>query len=171
MKILVVYSSVTGNTKKVAEAVAEVLPNCELYPVENAPSTEGYDFVALGYWVNKGLPDAKAQAYMRGVSNTAVGLFGTLGAWPDSDHAKKCMSRGEAMLREPERGNRVFGTFLCQGKIDPGVLAAMDNAVRAAHPMTPERRARMEEAAKHPDDADCLKAQGVFIGFMDQIAR
>ena len=53
MKTLIVYSSLTGNTKKVAEAIAAVLPGCDLLPVEEAPaSVEGYDLVALGYWVD-----------------------------------------------------------------------------------------------------------------------
>ena len=37
MKSLVVYSSRTGNTRKIAEAVAEALPGCHLHPVEEAP--------------------------------------------------------------------------------------------------------------------------------------
>lgn len=60
MKTLVIYSSLTGNTKKVARAVAEVLPECTMLPVEEAPSrVDGYDLVAVGYWVDKGMPDGK----------------------------------------------------------------------------------------------------------------
>ena len=43
MKSLVVYSSRTGNTRKIAEAVAEALPGCHLHPVEEAPQPEGYE--------------------------------------------------------------------------------------------------------------------------------
>ena len=43
MKALVVYSSRTGNTRKIAEAIAAVLPGCEIHPVESAPAPEGYD--------------------------------------------------------------------------------------------------------------------------------
>ena len=61
MKSLVVYSSRTGNTRKIAEAVAEALPGCHLHPVEEAPQPEGYDLVAVGYWVDKGMPDDAAK--------------------------------------------------------------------------------------------------------------
>ena len=64
MKSLVVYSSRTGNTRKIAEAVAEALPGCHLHPVEEAPQPEGYDLVAVGYWVDKGMPDDAAKKYM-----------------------------------------------------------------------------------------------------------
>ena len=55
MKTLVVYSSRTGNTGKVARAVAEGLHDCDIYPVKDAPNPSGYDFVAVGYWVDKGM--------------------------------------------------------------------------------------------------------------------
>lgn len=67
MKALVVYSSRTGNTRKIAEAIAAVLPGCEIHPVESAPAPEGYDLVAVGYWVDKGMPDAQAKAYLETV--------------------------------------------------------------------------------------------------------
>ena len=158
MKALVVYSSRTGNTRKIAEAIAAVLPGCEIYPVESAPAPEGYDLVAVGYWVDKGMRDAK------------VALFGTLGAWPDSDHARDCIAQGEALVNAPERRNKVLGTYLCQGKVDPKIVAMMQKMASDVHPMTPERKARLEEAAKHPDEADCLRAQEAFKGFAEQVA-
>ena len=98
MKALVVYSSRTGNTRKIAEAIAAVRPGCEIHPVESAPAPEGYDLVAVGYWVDKGMPDAQAKAYLETVRDANVALFGTLGAWPDSDHARDCIAQGDAHL-------------------------------------------------------------------------
>ena len=143
MKALVVYSSRTGNTRKIAEAIAAVLPGCELYPVESAPAPEGYDLVAVGYWVDKGMPDAQA---------------------------RDCIAQGEALVKAPERRNKVLGTYLCQGKVDPKIVAMMQKMASDVHPMTPERKARLEEAAKHPDEADCLRAQEAFKGFAEQVA-
>ena len=162
MKALVVYSSRTGNTRKIAEAIAAVLPGCELYPVESAPAPEGYDLVAVGYWVDKGMPDAQAKAYLETVRDAKVALFGTLGAWPDSDHARDCIAQGEALVNAPERRNKVLGTYLCQGKVDPKIVAMMQKMASDVHPMTPER--------KDPDEADCLRAQEAFKGFAEQVA-
>ena len=160
MKTLVIYSSLTGNTKKVAQAVAGVLPDCTLLPVEEAPSCVAeYDLVAVGYWVDKGMPDGKTRRWLSGVKNARLAFFGTLGAWPDSDHARECMARGEKLALEPERGNVVLGSWLCQGRIDPNVLEVMAKMAGSAHPMTEERKARIEEAKKHPDENDCLSAQ------------
>ena len=165
MKSLVVYSSRTGNTRKVAQAVAEALPGCSLHPVEDAPDPGGFDLVVVGYWVDKGLPDAEAQKYMERIRGCNVALFGTLGAWPHSDHAAQCKVQGEALLDGPERNNRVLGTFLCQGRVDPAIVAMMQKMAGDAHPMTEERRARLEEAAKHPDAEDCRMARETFAAF------
>ncbi|WP_294554755.1 flavodoxin family protein [uncultured Mailhella sp.] len=170
MKTLIVYSSLTGNTKKVAEAIAAVLPGCDLLPVEEAPaSVEGYDLVALGYWVDRGMPDGRTRTWLGGVKNARLAFFGTLGAWPDSDHAKECMKKGEELALVPERGNEVYGSWLCQGKIDPRVLEAMARMAGNVHPMTPERKARIEEAAKHPDEDDCRRAQAFFRGILEKM--
>lgn len=136
--------------------------------MESAPAPEGYDLVAVGYWVDKGMPDAQAKAYLETVRDAKVALFGTLGAWPDSDHARDCIAQGEALVNAPERRNKVLGTYLCQGKVDPKIVAMMQKMASDVHPMTPERKARLEEAAKHPDEADCLRAHEAFKGFAEQ---
>ncbi len=166
MRTLIVYSSLTGNTKKVAEAIAQKLSPCDLHPVESAPAADGYDFVAVGYWVDKGMPDAKCLAYMRGIKNSKVALFGTLGAYPDSDHAKECIAKSEAVLCEGDSNNTVLGSFLCQGKVDPKVVEMMMKKAPKAHPMTPERIARLKEAESHPDEQDCRNAQEALAGFL-----
>lgn len=165
MKTLVVYSSKTGNTRMIAEAVHSVMPEGSLiHPVGTAPEPEGFDFIALGFWVDKGEPDKAMAAYMEKVKGARVGLFGTLGAWPDSDHAKESMQNAVDRVQ----GNEVLGAFICQGKVDPKLLAAMAKMKNSPHPMTEERRARIAEAAKHPDENDCQNARNVF---RDIIAR
>ena len=174
MKTLIIYSSKTGNTRSIAEAIHEALPDSDILPVENAPAPETlpgeYGMVCVGYWVDKGMPDAQAKAYLETVRDAKVALFGTLGAWPDSDHARDCIAQGEALVNAPERRNKVLGTYLCQGKVDPKIVAMMQKMASDVHPMTPERKARLEEAAKHPDEADCLRAQEAFKGFAEQVA-
>lgn len=159
MKSLIVYSSRTGNTKAVAEAIAAVMPEPRtIAPVEEAPDAADYDFIAIGYWVDKGMPDEKARRFMASVSGKKVGLFGTLGAYPDSEHAHDCRKKAVDLME----GNTVLCQFLCQGRIDPKVLAMMEKMAADHHPMTEERKARIEEAKKHPDDADFAAAQEMF---------
>lgn len=158
MKHLIVYSSVTGNTKKVAEAIARTFDGtADLCPVEAAPPADGYDLVAVGFWVDRGTADQKAQAYLRSIHGKKVALFATLGAYPDSEHAAKSLQNAAALLAAD---NELIGTFICQGKVTPRLLEKFKD-LPAGHPhaMTPEREARHREAAKHPDETDLRNAQ------------
>ncbi|MFI3270957.1 MAG: flavodoxin family protein [Pseudomonadota bacterium] len=174
MKTLVLYSSKTGNTKLIAEAMASVLDDATILPIEQTPSTEDfacYDMVCIGYWVDKGLPDAKCLQVIKSLNGCNVALFGTLGAYPDSDHAKECIQNSEVMLNEENRSNTCYGSFLCQGKVDPRILEMMQKMASAAHPMTEERKARIEEAKKHPNEQDCLNAQAFMQGVAQAFAQ
>ena len=119
MKYLVVYSSRTGNTKKVAEAIYQIVPEEKsISPVENAPDPSDYDFIAVGYWVDKGDVDTAAKSYMEKLNGQTVGLFFTLGAYPDSEHAEKAAERGRELCHKAN----VIGTFICHGKVDPKLI-------------------------------------------------
>jgi len=164
MQTLVVYSSRTGNTKMIAEAVAEALAPCDLHSVTDAPDPAAYDFVAVGYWVDKGMPDTACQEFMGTVKDKKTALFGTLGVDPSHDHAKECAQKGENLMREG--GNTVYGTVLSQGKIDPKIIEVMKKTAQDIHPMTPERIARIEAAKSHPDAEDCRRAKEAFTEFL-----
>ena len=49
MKACIVYSSCTGNTRKVAEALAET-SGIACFAVRHAPNPDDYDLLALGFW-------------------------------------------------------------------------------------------------------------------------
>lgn len=161
MKSLIVYSSLTGNTQKVGEAILEIMPGeTWISPVEAAPAPNEYDFVAVGFWVDKGTADKKTQEYIETIRNRKVALFATLGAKPDSPHAQECLEKAAQLL---DKSNMLVGTFICQGKIDPKLTEAMKNFPKGHfHEMTPERQALHDEAAKHPDAKDFAEAQRTF---------
>jgi flavodoxin len=158
---LLAYSSVTGNTRMVAETILRVLPPDTIFqPVRNAPSPEGFDLIVIGFWTHKGGPDPAAARYMQTIRDRDVAFFGTLAAYPDSDHAHGVIVNAEALLA----GNRICGSFLCQGKLAPERLAHRLSGKEAdeQHPMTEERRIRLLEAARHPDKQDLALAEKVF---------
>lgn len=161
MKILLTYSSKTGNTKKVAEGIYEILPEGSLItPIEGNINPNEFDLILMGFWVDKGMADEKAKKYMEKIEGKKVGVFGTLGAYPDSDHAKKTLKRVRELL---EVKNEVVAEFLCQGKVDPKLIEKFKK-LPASHPhgMTEERRKRHEEASKHPNEQDIKEAQKIF---------
>ena len=163
MKSLVVYSSLTGNTKKVAEAIAEALhPGCDIHKVEDNPAADGYDLVAVGYWVDKGTADAKAAKYLQSLKNSKVAIFATLGAEPDSPHAADSLNKGAALL---DSSNELVGKFICQGKIDPKVIEFMMKQFGTKgnfHAVDEKRMERHRKASTHPDEQDLANAKAVF---------
>jgi len=154
MKAAVIYSTKTGNTKKIAEAVLGAMPaGTELFDVKEAPPPDGFDLIAMGFWVDKGVADESAASYMKTITGKKVFSFFTLGAFPDSAHAEECVKKSEEQYGG---GCEVIGTFRCQGAIDPKLIEWMKK-LPADHPHAPdeERRTRWAEAAKHPNQADC----------------
>lgn len=157
---LVVYSSLTGNTKMVAEAIFKVLPEgSELHPVENNPDYSQYEKVAVGYWADRGSADKKAIDYLGKIKNAKVFVFATLGAYPDSEHAQKVLNNGSALLGE---GCEVIGKFICQGKLSPAIIErGKKRPLDHPHGPTPERLKRWADAASHPDEQDFLSVQKI----------
>ena len=167
MSLLVVYSSRTGNTRKVAEAALEALPGkVVLAPVEDGPAPDGHRAVVVGFWVDRGRPDSDSLRYMQGLSGHKVAAFGTLGAQPDSSHAEDVLRQTRELLQD----NELLGLFLCQGRVDPAVVEFMQRSTR--HPMTPERLANLREAERHPDERDLENARSFFKGlYADIVAK
>lgn len=161
MKTLLVCSSKTGNTWKVA-AEAERVFGVACVRVEDEPPADGCDLVVAGYWVDRGQPDAKMKAYLGALRGKRVALFATLGADPHSQHAQDALRAGREALGE---GCTCVDAFLCQGRVDPALVEPMAKMFSAGHPhaMTPERRARIAEAAKHPDEKDLSDARAFFM--------
>lgn len=157
---LVVYSSKTGNTRKLAEGICRGLTEggvpARMAAVEEKPGATDAPWVLVGFWADRGNADQKALEYIRSLEGRRIGLFGTLGADPNSNHARELAKKTEALAAEK---NICLGSFLCQGKIDPALTEQFkklppDNP----HAMNEERRKLHEEAAKHPDGEDIAAA-------------
>jgi flavodoxin len=151
MKTLVVYSSQSGNTRKLADAVFELIDaKKEIYPVTEAPDPSGYDSVAVGFWLKAGKPDPLSSEFLSKIKTQQLFLFATHGAAAGSTHAEGAMSHARSLVPEAT----VRGTFNCQGEVNPEVLE------RASQ--KPEPPVWLEDApsaAGHPnrDDMQELK--------------
>ena len=161
MKTLIIYSSKTGNTKKVAEGILEVMPkNTVIAPIEDNIDSEEFDLVLIGYWVDKTTADSKILSYIEKISGKKIGIFATLGAYPDSKHASDALKNIRELL-EPR--NEVIAEFICQGKVDPKITEQFEK-LPLDHPMsmTPKRRQRHKDASTHPNQDDIKNSQDVF---------
>jgi flavodoxin len=154
MKSLVVYASQTGNTRKLAETVFEnLVGEKEIFPVDEAPAPDGYDLIAVGFWLMSGKPDPKSAAYLERISGgQKIFLFATHGAAPGSDHARQGMEQAVGLAASAD----CIGTFSCQGEVNPKVLEKA-----GAKPQPPVWLGDAPAAVGHPDaeDLECLRRE------------
>ena len=160
-KWLVVYSSVTGNTKKVAEAMAQAAKEADLFSVDEVPEDlSGYEVVLAGYWLRRGGPDPKMARFLPRVAGRQVVFFQTHGTMPGTEHAVTAFARAALLLGE---GCSILGTFSCQGKINPVLIEKRKKAgPEDPHANSAENAARWAAAANHPDTRD-LQAAADFV--------
>jgi archaetidylinositol phosphate synthase len=130
-RVLLVYDSQTGNTRKVAAAIAEGL-RADLRRAEEAPAAVGYDLVVIGSPVVSSKPTAGVMKFLSdnpGLRNYA--FFVTYGA-PVIGRAKvrKCFRHVAAAVGSPP-----LATFACKG-----------------------RHALVNTYKSHPDENDLLEA-------------
>jgi len=125
MKLLVVYSSKGGNTKKLAETIFSRLANDkELVKINEAPDPGAYDAVAVGFRFQSGQPDPDSQEYLKKCKkHPKLFLFATHGSADDSEMAKIGMNKA----REIAKGANIIGTFNCQGEVPAKVLETAAN--------------------------------------------
>lgn len=147
MKSLIIYSSKSGNTRKLADAVQSFLPGETICKsVDEKPATDGFDLVCVGFWFQSGKADSNTAELLQELDSQApLFLFATHGAAVDSDHARSGMKQAEELAAPC----RVIGTFSCQGEVSPGLLAK----VESMDPPPPWIK-DAPNAAGHPDDED-----------------
>ena len=165
MKILITYSSKTGNTKKLASGIYKNIReecglNVSIKPINEVKCIEDYDAILIGYWVDKGGPNKEAKEFMKGIRNKKVGIFATLGAYPDSNHGFNSLVKGEDLLKE---NNAIIGKYICQGAVDSNLIEAFKKLdSNNYHAITDEKLRRYKIAKLHPNDAEILSASILF---------
>ncbi len=157
MKSLIVYSSQTENTKKLADLIFDTIEGeKEIFAVEEAPSPEGYDFIALGFWLMGGKPDPKAGKYLETLEKgQSLFLFATHGAARGSDHVKNAVDTAVSLTDNAD----VKGVFTCQGRVNPKVLEKVKQK-----PEPPVWIGDADEAVSHPDGDDLDRLQEIIKG-------
>lgn len=167
MKILITYSSKTGNTEKVAKAIHENIPQASLLPISEIVNLD-YDLIFIGGWIDRATFDQTALTLAKQIFDKNVAYFFTLGAYPDSDHAKDCITNIETLLKD--NNNNIHGGYFCQGAIDPKLIAWF-STLPSDHKMAPseERTKRWDAAKSHPDESDLNKAKEFALSIMNSI--
>lgn len=119
MKTLVAYLSLTGNTKKVAEAIySEVPGEKEMRELGELEDLEGYDLAFVGFPVHAGNPAVAAKEFLeKNGPGRKIALFVTHAAPEDAEDVPGLLEACRAAAASAE----LVGFFDCQGELDDNV--------------------------------------------------
>ena len=86
MSSLVVFSTSTGNTRKIADAIFSVLKDTDKKIVDvneiNTVNMNEFEKIIIGGWIDKGEIDEKSKELLTNLKNKKLGLFLTMGGNP-----------------------------------------------------------------------------------------
>ena len=159
MSYAIVYSSRTGNTEQLANAIREALPTegC-LYFGRPDPKALQAETLYIGFWTDKGRCDEETARFLQGLTGQRVFLFGTAGFGGAPAYFEQILSRVKELLPGQVE---VIGSFMCQGKMPLSVRQRYE-----AMPESPRRTAMIENfdlAVSHPDAQDLADAQNAAV--------
>lgn len=150
MKYAICYSSRTGNTGKLAEAIRQTLPVLDcVYCGAPHVAANSADVIFAGFWTDKGTCDSQMGEFLQTLENKKVFLFGTAGFGGSEAYFTQILERVQANV---PASCEIVGTFMCQGK--------MPDVVReryAAMEPSPKRDMMLEnfqKALAHPNEDD-----------------
>lgn len=114
----IIFNSKTGNTRKLADAIHEALPqeNCDLFgAVEgDVPASET---LYIGFWTDKGSADKATAELLAKLKNRKIFLFGTAGFGGSEEYFTNILDNVKKLINE---SNTVVGEYMCQGRM-PGL--------------------------------------------------
>lgn len=156
-KILVAVSSLTGNTRILAHAIADSLPVAVYCEASRIPEDlSPFSAAVLCFWCDRGMaPEEICQLATR-LNGMPIMCVATMGGDAQSEKARTWMQETSKALVGMGSGNTLAGIFVCRGRIDPLLFEKMTEM--AGGIVTPERERTRKESETHPDRIDVLEA-------------
>ena len=112
----IIYSSKTGNTKKLAEAIYNTLPQnkCDYYGTVDKIDDVLSNVIYIGFWTEKGNADHLTIDFLNKLKNKKIFLFGTAGYGESEKYFEGIINN---VKKNIDSSNTIIGTFMCQGKM------------------------------------------------------
>ena len=145
MKVSLIYDSITGNTKKLAEQVENKFK--EIVDIENA------DIVFVGSWTDKGSPSEKIQKELENIRNKKIFYFATCGFGGSKEYFDMLFERAKKYI---DKSNEIIGYFYCQGKMPISIRNRYEQALKL-NPNDEKMKnniTNFDKALEHPSKED-----------------
>ena len=154
MKYVIVYSSRTGNTRRLAEVIRTYLPeeNCLYF---GQPGDEAVEkakqsgIIFAGFWTDRGSCDAVMADFLQKCGARRFFLFGTAGFGGSEEYYAQILGNVRKNL---SGAARLEGSFVCQGQM-PDAVRQRYEAMEPS-PTRQQMLDNFDRALGHPDEED-----------------
>lgn len=165
MKIAIVYESLTGNTKQVAEAIAQAFEKENVVYVGEPQENLDAELYFVGSWIDKGNCTKEITAFLESLEGKKIALFATAGFGGSKDYYDTLAERIKAQI---PASNQILGQFFCQGKM-PMSVRERYVAMLQANPEDKNLEVSVknfDEALSHPNESDLKNAAAWAYGLL-----
>ena len=160
----IIFSSLTGNTKILADTIRTVLPSegCDYF---GAPETAELhsEMLYVGFWTDKGNADNATLELLSKLRGKKVFLFGTAGFGGSVAYFQKILDH---VKQSVDPSNTVVGEYMCQGKMPQSVRDRyMKMKAQPEHPANIDVLIEnFDRALSHPDEGDLERLRKIILG-------
>lgn len=173
-QLILWVSSITGNTKSIAETLIirllelgyeprirtakdtmtrELLEKYHLKPADDAYiSANDKTPVILCFWCRRGSMDDLSLDFLKNLQKRKILVYGTMGSYPESEYGQKVKISVKDLVGKE---NELVGLYLCRGKIDIRRSEKRRNLPKDhRHYLDDESWQRHLSSRSHPDEKD-----------------
>lgn len=150
----IIFSSMTGNTRKLADTIRGALPEelCDYFGDAKTGDSDA-EMIYVGFWTDKGTADQACLELLGRLKNKKIFLFGTAGFGGSEAYYQKILAN---VCTAIDASNTVVGEYMCQGRMPQAVR---DRYVKMkempdAKPNLDALIENFDRALSHPDEAD-----------------
>jgi flavodoxin len=175
MKTLIAFSSITGNTEKIARIIHEVCPfESDYFKISNSleVNISEYELFIIGYWVENSKANNDTINFVNQIKNKKIVLFGTAGTHADHPYIRSVLSETRNTF---DKSNEIIGHFICQGEIanyvidDFEILANSQPKNKILSALLKIFREQYPISLGHPNDEDIDKARAYFTSIFNAL--
>lgn len=156
MKGVIIYSSLTGNTKRMAEYLYDGLKDkyeLDIVSIKEEIDYDKYDFALIGGYIDRSKPDRKVLKLLETITVPKLGLFATMGADPESPHGLETLKNMRDLLKH----KGYIGSYLCRGKVDDKLIKNLQTMKPGVMPQEMKEKMLEVSLVSRPATEDELK--------------
>ena len=156
MNIAIYYSSITGNTKKLAMYIKEQLgEGASIYATQSATELVPADLYIIAFWCRRSSLDDHSIILLEKLKNKRIIAVGTIGGDAYGAYGQRVINNVTNMINVH---NQALGVYVCQGSID---LKRSERRLRLPdsnpHHIDMEKYQKHVRTQGHPDSEDLLR--------------